>query len=235
VSIVAYRVLVRTLLSRGRILWVLAAAMLLVAAGAVIGIDGGSAGAARGLVEGGGITILVPLVAVVFATAALGDHVDDGTLVYLWMRPVGRSSLALAAIAAALTAIVPLVVLPLVAVAVLAGGTGGLVLGALAAPVLASAAYGGLFVGLGLAVRRALLWGVLYVVIWEGVLAGVSARFAQLSVRAYAGSVLAGISDGPVPRGGAEPAVAALVLLALAAVGAVLTVVALRRAELHGS
>ena len=51
-------------------------------------------------------------VSLVFGTAALGDLVDDGTLVYLWTRPQRRTSLALGAWSAALTYAVPLVVVP---------------------------------------------------------------------------------------------------------------------------
>ena len=56
---------------------------------------------AADLVNGYGLSVLVPVVALVFAAAALGDMVEDSTLVYLWLRPVPREVLALAATAAA--------------------------------------------------------------------------------------------------------------------------------------
>ena len=37
-----------------------------------------------------GFTIVVPIVALVFASAAFGDLKEDGTLVYLWLRPMDR-------------------------------------------------------------------------------------------------------------------------------------------------
>lgn len=234
-SLPAYQLLVRTLVTRGRVIGVLAAGALLVSVGIVAGLDGGSERVARTLVDQGGIALLVPLVAVVFATSTLGDHAEDGTLVYLWMRPVGRPRIATAALAAGWSAIVPLTVLPLVAVAITAGGGWRLVAAAGVAGVLAGAAYGALFTGLGLLLRRALLWGVLYAVIWEGVLAGVSARFARLSVRAHAASVLAGISESPPPDGGTSLPVAITVLLLVVVAGAVLSTWALQRTELRGS
>ena len=65
------------------------------------------------------LNVLAPIVSLVFGTAALGDLVDDGTLVYLWTRPQRRSSLALGAWGAALTYAVPLVVLPTLVAVVL--------------------------------------------------------------------------------------------------------------------
>ena len=37
-----------------------------------------------------GFTMVVPIVALVFATAAFGDLKEDSTLVYLWLRPMDR-------------------------------------------------------------------------------------------------------------------------------------------------
>ena len=44
--------------------------------------------AARQFVDGFGLTLVLPITTLVFASAALGDFIDDGTMVYLWMRPV---------------------------------------------------------------------------------------------------------------------------------------------------
>ncbi len=49
-----------------------------------------------------------------FGSAAIGDLVDDGSLVYLWLRPVRPSIHVVAAIAATLTVVTPLVGLPVV-------------------------------------------------------------------------------------------------------------------------
>ena len=37
-----------------------------------------------------GLSLLIPVVALVFASAALGYLAEDGTLVYLWLRPLAR-------------------------------------------------------------------------------------------------------------------------------------------------
>ena len=69
------------------------------------------------------------MVSLVFASAALGDVAEDGTLVYLWLRPYPRWQLAVAAFAASVTVVVPVAVLPLVIAAALTGEGGRLVAG----------------------------------------------------------------------------------------------------------
>ena len=49
------------------------------------------------LVNDYGLTVLVPVVALVFSSSTLGDLVDDKTLVYIWLRPVNRLTVAAAA------------------------------------------------------------------------------------------------------------------------------------------
>ena len=69
-----------------------------------------------------GLVFLVPVVALVFGSSVLGDIQDDGILVYLWMRPMGRGALAVGAAAAALAVTLPLTVIPIAAAGWLAAG-----------------------------------------------------------------------------------------------------------------
>lgn len=50
----------------------------------------------------------------VFGAAVLGDLIDDGSLVYLWLRPVPSWVHVLARWAATVTVVVPLVLVPVV-------------------------------------------------------------------------------------------------------------------------
>ncbi|HET9443358.1 MAG TPA: hypothetical protein VFO65_08535 [Acidimicrobiales bacterium] len=189
--------------------------------------------AAYDLVEGYGLSLLVPVTALVFAAAALGDPAEDGTLVYLWHRPLRRLSLATGALAGAVGLAVPLAVVPTVAMAAVAGGGAGLVAGAAASSMLAVVAYSTLFLGLGLLVKRALAWGLVYVLIWEGFVARSGVGPARLSVLVYARSVLADLGGRAPPRLAADPTVAVVTPLALGAAALALTVWLLRRADVR--
>ena len=178
-----------------------------------------------------GLSLFVPVVTLVFAAAALGDPNEDGTLVYLYLRPVARWRIAAAALASTLTVALPLAVVPITLAALATGAGGKIVVAAAASCTVATVAYTGLFCWLGLRVRRALVWGLAYILVWEGFVASAGATPARLSVRAYTRSLLSRLADGPDDLVEVSLAVAVIGPLVAATAGAVLTVRRLMRQD----
>jgi ABC-2 type transport system permease protein len=141
-----------------------------------------------------GLSLVVPITTLVFASAALGDFIDDGTMVYLWMRPVRRMYIALAAASASVTVVLPLVVIPLGAAAIVSGAGGALVAGTVLAASVGVVAYTGLFVTLGVRLQRPLLWGLLYILVWEGFIARLGKSASRLAIASYTRSILSSIA-----------------------------------------
>ena len=137
-----------------------------------------------------GLSLLVPVATLVFASSMFGDPSDDGTLVYLWLRPVARWKLTLATALTSFSVTWPLVVPPLVLAAALTQAGMALVVGTFIAATVMVLAYVGVFLALGLRVKRPLVWGLLYIFIWEGFIARGSANAAKVAVRAYGSSIL---------------------------------------------
>lgn len=164
-----------------------------------------------------GLTLVAPITALVFAAAALGDFIDDGTMVYLWLRPVPRFQLALAAAAASLTVVLPLVVVPLTVAAAVTGAGGDLVAATAVAGTVSVVAYTAVFVTLGIRVRRALLWGLLYIFVWEGFVARLAGTASRLSISTYGRSFLSEISGFELRLADQTAVVSVLVPLAVAA------------------
>ncbi len=135
-------------------------------------------------------TTIVPVCALMFASSALGDMVDDRTLVYVWLTPVARRWLALAATLGSITVALPLSLGPLVLAAAATGAGPDLVWATAVATAVATVGYCGLFTALGLRFRRALVWGIAYILIWEGFIATASESAAAVSLRAYTASIL---------------------------------------------
>lgn len=135
-------------------------------------------------------TTVVPICALVFASSSLGDTIDDRTLVYLWLTPVARWRMAAAASLASVTVALPLVFVPLVLAAAATGAGPALVGGTAVATVVGVVGYAGAFTALGLRFRRALVWGIAYILVWEGFVATASETAAKLSLRAYTASIL---------------------------------------------
>jgi ABC-2 type transport system permease protein len=228
-----YRLVLGGLVTRGRI----AVLGLLGVVGIVVGIAVGAADvtdraqAAADLVNGFGLTVYVPVVTLVFASAALGDPAEDGSLVYLWLRPVARWRIVAGALGATLTVTLPLVVVPMTVMAIVAGGDGGLVAGAALASAVGVVAYASLFCYVGLRVRRALVWGLAYVLLWEGFVSAAGDNAARLAVRSYTRSILARAGDVELRLGDISPAYAIVVPLAVAGLAFFVTTRRLHRTE----
>lgn len=194
-----YRLFLTTQATKGRIIGLVGLGAVAVVLGLSIGMSSASDPIDDGtiLISAYGLGLFVPVATLVFASSVLGEPNEDGTLVYLWLKPVARARIVAAALAATLTVTLPVVVVPLVAAAALTGAGSDLVTGTVAACVLATVAYAGVFTFLGLRVRRALVWGLAYILIWEGFVARAGANASRLAIRADARSLLTRISGGP--------------------------------------
>jgi len=212
-----YRLVFKVLATRGRIaLSAVLGGLVVVAAIAVSAGSGPSATLVGTVIAETGLGLLAPVVSLVFASAALGDFVEDGTLVYLWLRPVPRWKLVVPALAAAVTIAGGLVATPLV-IASLASGRGLQAAGAAAvASLLAVLAYGGIGLAVSLRTRRILLWGLAYVLVWENGAARVSEGLSSLAISRYTTSVLAGLGGADDPEFGVGLPVALFVLVVIA-------------------
>lgn len=223
----------RQLLSRRRTLLLLLLAGVLVLVAGVFRLAGEEARAIRfttGLLANLGIGTLMPLVALLFGTGAIGGEIDDGTAVFLLAKPISRrtvviSKLVVAAACSAALACVPM----LVAGVIGAGGVGdGLVTGMVVAAAIGSVLYVAVFVALSLVTSRALVFGLTYVLIWEGLLAGLFAGTRTFSIRqitlAFADAI--GGLPKPIPNTHLD-LTTALVVSAIVLVGA--TALAIRR------
>ena len=131
-----------------------------------------------------GLGVVLPVVALIVGTGVLGSEIDDGTLAHVLAKPLPRSQiviskLAVAVLVTAVTVCVPLFVLGLIANSVSLGL--GLVVGGL----LGSVAYCALFVALSMLTRRPVLLGLMYVLIWEGLLGGILSGTKVLSILQY--------------------------------------------------
>ena len=223
----------RTAASRARLVGFAVAAAIVVLVAWRVGsgpTDNGLQRAAD-LADVAGLSFLAPVAALVFGTAVLGDPADDATLVYLWLRPIRRTTLAVSACVGALLLAVPAAVIPAALVqAVLPGG--GLSGRAVAATALAVVAYTAVFVLLGVVTNRSLVWGIAYLLIVEQFVARGGSSLGALSIRAYAVSILStsGRVDSPVAYFSTGTSV--VVLMVVAAAVPLLVAWRLHRAEI---
>jgi ABC-2 type transport system permease protein len=223
----------RQLLSRRRTLLLLLLAGILVLVAVVFRLAGEEARAVRftaGLLGNLGVRTLMPLVALLFGTGAIGSEIDDGTAIFLLAKPISRRTVVISKLVVAAACSAALTCAPMLLAGLIgAGGLGdGLVLGMVAAAAIGSVLYCAVFVTLSLITSRALIFGLAYVLIWEGLLAGLFAGTRTFSLRQITLAFAQGISGTPKPLINAELDLTTAVIVAVVVlVGA--TLLAIRR------
>ena len=233
----AYKLILENLVTKPRIVSLGGLSLIAIILGIAVRANSGNAdvdiaeSTYKYIVNGYSLLLLIPVTALVFASAALGDLAEDGTLVYLWLKPVERWRLVLAALAATLSIALPVAVIPATLAAIIGGGGSRVALGALAGSALATFGYSTVFLGLGLLVRRALAWGLAYILIWEAAVSRVARGAARLSIEVYARSLLAHIARRSEPLFGTSITTALIVVVIISVLAVVLTVWALARDE----
>ncbi|MEM7337347.1 MAG: hypothetical protein AAF467_01800 [Actinomycetota bacterium] len=174
-----------------------------------------------------GLGLTVPILCLVMASSTFGHLVDDETLVYIWIRPVSRWIVALAGWLASATVAVPATVIPLTIAAALGTANSEFNMRTIGATALAMAlgavAYTGLFTFFGLLVRRALIWGLLYVFVWEVTVSRLFAGAARVSINTYPASVLSDITNVGLPLAESSLSVGIIVPLVVTATAVALT------------
>jgi ABC-2 type transport system permease protein len=221
------RVTVRSLLGRRRTILMVLLAGAPVLLGVLVRLGNGTRPQAlQGSLDGLIVSSVLPLVALVFGSAALGSELDDGTGVHLLTKPIPRGAIVVPklVVAGGLTA---LLVVPSTLIAgVLIGGTGstqiGLTVAFAAAILVGSFVYSAIFIGLGAATSRGLIIGLAYSLLWEGLLSGALKGTQLFSVREY----VRGMAAALAPRGAVTSVVGANGFLLAIAVIIIVTALA---------
>jgi len=128
-----------------------------------------------------GFTIVLPLVAILAASSVLGPEVDDGSVVYLLAKPVNRYGVAFSKWVVAWLATLVVGAGSLLLAGLVAGG-GEQALGWFVASLVAATTYSAFFLALSAFTRHAVVVGLVFVLIWEGLLGGLLSGVAWLSI-----------------------------------------------------
>jgi ABC-2 type transport system permease protein len=212
---VLFRALLRSQLNLARLLGIGALGGVAVLLGALARSDANPEQAAADTASLYGLGLLVPLATLWLGTSALGDLVEDRLLVYLWLKPIPRWQVPAAAVLATVTVVVPLTAVP-IALGTLVAGADDVVPAAFAASCLAALAYSGLFVAAGIWFRRAVWWGLAFVLLWENGAALAVAGTARFTVVGWASAIVGTVSGIDVEIDAGSAALALVVLSAIA-------------------
>jgi ABC-2 type transport system permease protein len=132
-----------------------------------------------------GFSVLLPLTALIVGTGVIGAEIDDGSAIHLLATPVRRASIVMTkfAVAAALT--MAFAAVPELIAGLLAPGTAKLGVALFVGALVGSVIYTAVFVMASVLTTRAIAVGLLYVLIWEGLLGNLVGGARILSIAHY--------------------------------------------------
>jgi ABC-2 type transport system permease protein len=224
----------RGLFGRRRFLMLLPLPIVLIGL-AIIARSGGVAAEqwATPVIEGLGLAVVIPIIALIVGTGVLGSEIDDGTIVHILTKPLARRDIILAKLGVAVGITAVTVAIPLYVVGVLTGSV-RLGLALVVGGALAALVYSAIFVALSLVTRRPVLLGLLYVLIWEGLLSNLVSGTRVLSVQQYTLSVTDAIANSDLLTGKVSVPVALIMSGVLTVLATILSIDRLRSFSVAG-
>jgi ABC-2 type transport system permease protein len=132
-----------------------------------------------------GFSVLLPLTALIIGTGVLGAEIDDGSAIHLLATPVRRSAVIVTKFSVAATATMLFAAVPELVAGLLAPNSGKLAVALFVGALVGSVIYSAVFVMASVLTTRAIAVGLLYVLIWEGLLGNLVGGARILSVAHY--------------------------------------------------
>jgi ABC-2 type transport system permease protein len=151
---------------------------------------------APGVLLGLGLAVVLPVISLIIGTGVLGSEIDDGTIVHILTKPMARREIVLAKLAVAVSVTAVTAAVPLFIAGVLAGST-RLAWALAAGALLGALAYSALFLLLSLITKRPVLLGLIYILVWEGLLGRYATGTRVLSIEQYVITVVDKIAPTP--------------------------------------
>jgi ABC-2 type transport system permease protein len=197
-NLVIMRLTLRGLLGGKRaVLLLLLPVLLLLVAGLTRWGSGGSPDATSNLAASFAMGTLLPLMCLLIGTGVIGPEIEDGSIVYLLSKPLPRRTIAISKLAVATATSLVFGTISTIAAILIAGDRGWWLTNAYATAVaLAAIAYTAIFFMLAILTRSAVIVGLIYALLWEGVLGGYVPGIRVLSVRQWALASAEHILDG---------------------------------------
>lgn len=143
-----------------------------------------------------GLVVIVPLVALLSTTGLLAPEIDDGSISYLLAKPISRHTIVLSKLVVAIACVLAFGAVPmLVAGLILRPETPEFALAFALAALVGGSAYCALFALLSVMTRLAVVIGLIYLLVWEGLLGGLLDGVRWLSVTRWSAELVDAVAD----------------------------------------
>ncbi|MEV8043677.1 ABC transporter permease subunit [Streptomyces griseoluteus] len=181
------RLTYRALLGRRRALVLGALPLLLVVISVAVRLlTGADDQVAADVLGGFALATMVPIIGVIAGTGAIGPEIDDGSVVYLLSKPLKRPTIIFTKLIVAVAVTMVFSALPTLIAGLILNGNGQQVAVAYTvAALVASIAYSALFLLLGTVSRHAVVFGLVYALVWEALFGSLVSGARTLSVQQW--------------------------------------------------
>ncbi|MEV7200040.1 ABC transporter permease subunit [Streptomyces griseoluteus] len=181
------RLTYRALLGRRRALVLGALPLLLVVISVAVRLlTGADDQVAADVLGGFALATMVPIIGVIAGTGAIGPEIDDGSVVYLLSKPLKRPTIIFTKLIVAIAVTMVFSALPTLLAGLILNGNGQQVAVAYTvAALVASIAYSALFLLLGTVSRHAVVFGLVYALVWEALFGSLVSGARTLSVQQW--------------------------------------------------
>ncbi len=138
-----------------------------------------------------GLIVIVPLVALLATSGLLAPEIDDGSVSYLLAKPISRHTIVASKLVVAVACVLVFGALPmLVAGLILRADDPSVAVAFAIASLAGGAAYCALFALLSVLTRHAVVLGLVYLLVWEGLLGGLLDGVRWLSITRWSGEMV---------------------------------------------
>jgi ABC-2 type transport system permease protein len=181
---------------RGALLIILPLVLIALAV-LVRALAGEGTGSTQSVVGDLGLGLVLPLVALIATSSVLSPEMDDGSIVYLLAKPISRHTVVISKVVVAFGCAVAFAVVPiLIAGLIVAPSHTRLVFAYCLGALAAGAAYTALFAWLSTLSRHSVVLGLVYVLLWEGLVGDLVAGVRWVSVTRWAWTIVESASGG---------------------------------------
>lgn len=191
----------RAMLGRRRIiLLILLPVFLLGMAVALRLIEGPDRSTTVALLQAFSIGTMLPLLGLIAGTGVIAPEIDDGTIIHLLSKPISRPVIAQTKFLVAAAMLVLFAAIPTYLAAwILIRGEAGIALAFAVGAGVAGLAYAAVFLLLGVITKHAVAIGVVYALIWEGLIGNVVPGARRFSIQQWAQTIAGQLtSEGSV-------------------------------------
>ncbi|MFI6293346.1 ABC transporter permease subunit [Nonomuraea sp. NPDC050790] len=206
----------RALLGRRRILLLLLLPLALIGLAVLLRLTGAADQRTTILLmQNFAIATMLPLLGLIAGTGVIAPEIDDGTIIHLMSKPISRPVIAQTKFLVAASLLAVFAAVPTyVAAWLLVRDEDGIAFGFALGSLFGGIAYAALFLLLGVLTRHAVTIGIIYALIWEGMVGSFVKGAQNFSIQQWAQAIADQISTSAfidttaVTIGWAVPAIA---------------------------